>query len=143
MNTGKTTKTTLSRDSSIFIPSELKTINILANNEFERKSDKEQAPKKNEKQSGYQSCPATPDYFGFEVKNYDLFEQKKTIFSTEFRKKFENLNITNVLEKFIKNFYFEDTIKKMKLSDLDKLEFLNEKERAKIVKILEEINSQI
>jgi hypothetical protein len=143
-NTGKTTKTTLSRDSSVFVPSsDLKTLNILSTNEFERKSDKETAPKKSEKQNGYQSCPATPDYIGAEVKNYDLFEQKKTIFSNEFRKKFENLKITHVLEKFIINFYFEDTIKKMKPSDLEKLKFLNEAERLQVIEILKEINSEI
>lgn len=84
----------------------------------------------------FQSCPSTPDY------KYALFEQNKKTFTTEFRKKFENLNILQVLDKFLSNLYFEDVIKKMRVKDLEKLEFLNEEERIKVIEILKDFNPQ-
>jgi len=92
------------------------------------------------------SCPATPDYNktenkvkGLNVKkNYDLFE-KKTLFTEDFKKKFENLQISKVLEKFVNNLFLEENIKKMNKEDIEKFEFLTKEEKEKVNLLLDEI----
>lgn len=91
------------------------------------------------------SCPATPDYNKTEnnkghnpQKNYDLFE-KRTLFSEDFKRKFENLQISKVLEKFVNNFFLEENIKKMKKEDIEKFDFLTMEEKAKVNGLLDEL----
>lgn len=151
INTEKTTKATLSRESSVFIPG-LFSQGLFMNPTFEGKSLKEEMQKKGEKvenNNRYMSCPVTPDNTKIDSngnvgcginnqKNYHLFE-KKTMFTENFKKKFENMNILYVLDKFMNNLFLEENIKKMKKKDLEKLEFLTKEEKEKISFLLSEI----
>ena len=113
---------------------------------FEGNSLKEENHNTSQKTNNnrYLSCPVTPDYNKIDnnkslnQKNYELFE-KKTLFTENFKKKFENYNMINVLDKFANNLFLEDNIMKMKKENLEKLEFLTEEEKEKVNLLLNEI----
>ena len=150
INTEKTTKASLSRESSVFIPGFQGL--FLANPNNEGNSLKEETrnkPQNAENNNRYMSCPATPDYNKTEnnkglnsQKNYDLFE-KRTLFSEDFKRKFENLQISKVLEKFVNNFFLEENIKKMKKEDIEKFDFLTMEEKAKVNGLLDELRGSV
>ena len=125
---------------------------FLANPNNEGNSLKEETrnkPQNAENNNRYMSCPATPDYNKTEnnkginsQKNYDLFE-KRTLFSEDFKRKFENLQISKVLEKFVKNFLVEENIKKMTKEDIEKFDFLTMEEKAKVNGLLDELRGSV
>lgn len=97
----------------------------------------------------YLSCPCTPDNLKFESnkingnggKNYELFE-KKTFFSEKFKRKFQELNLLNVLDKFLNNLMLEDNVKALKKQDIEKLDFLSIEEKNKVNLLLNEIQGK-
>lgn len=97
----------------------------------------------------YMSCPCTPDNPKLECnkingnggKNYELFE-KKTFFSDNFKRKFQDLNLLSVLDKFLNNLMLEDNVKALKKQDIEKLDFLSIEEKNKVNLLLNEIKGE-
>lgn len=101
---------------------------------------------KNNQNNKYMSCPCTPDNPKTEAnankpRNYDLFE-KKSFFSQDFKKKFQETGLLNILDKFVNNLLMEDNIKNMKKNDIEKLDFLNNEEKIKVNMLLNEIKGE-